>query len=145
MEQFRCTECGQMFSLKLKDCPECGCPASECEVVDVETSPMDAMPDIDKEEQRNDMGMSDMGYENEKTVIRFANIIFIFTIIGGVWLFISLLAADVTVRDSVSFATFIVGALGASAIILAGYTLRAFYRIFASMSINLHEINKKLK
>ena len=145
MEQFRCTECGQMFSLKLEDCPECGCPASECEVVDVETSPMDAMPDIDKEEQRNDMGMSDMGYENEKTVIRFANIIFIFTIIVGVSVFISTLVSAAAVIGGISFATFIGGALGASGIILVGYTLRAFYRIFASMSINLHEINKKLK
>ena len=33
MTQFKCTECGQIFDGNLKDCPNCGCPAVECENV----------------------------------------------------------------------------------------------------------------
>ena len=31
MAQLKCTECGQIFDGDLADCPNCGCPASECE------------------------------------------------------------------------------------------------------------------
>ena len=34
MAQLKCTECGQIFDGNLADCPNCGCPASECEVVE---------------------------------------------------------------------------------------------------------------
>ena len=30
----KCTECGQVFDDKLNECPNCACPASECEVVE---------------------------------------------------------------------------------------------------------------
>lgn len=31
MEKMKCKECGQVFNSNLKECPNCGCPASECE------------------------------------------------------------------------------------------------------------------
>lgn len=33
MEQLKCTECGQVFGKNLDACPNCGCPASECETI----------------------------------------------------------------------------------------------------------------
>lgn len=33
MEKFRCIECGQVFDKTLNECPNCGCPASECKNV----------------------------------------------------------------------------------------------------------------
>ena len=33
MAQMKCSECGQIFDGNLKECPNCGCPASECENV----------------------------------------------------------------------------------------------------------------
>lgn len=33
MGQLKCTECGQIFDDNLKECSNCGCPASECENV----------------------------------------------------------------------------------------------------------------
>ena len=38
MTQFKCTECGQIFDGNLNDCPNCGCPASECEPFDNKSS-----------------------------------------------------------------------------------------------------------
>ena len=34
MGKMKCKECGQVFNDNLKDCPNCGCPASECEPLD---------------------------------------------------------------------------------------------------------------
>lgn len=33
MGKLKCTECGQVFENHLKECPNCGCPASECEKI----------------------------------------------------------------------------------------------------------------
>ena len=33
MEKLKCAECGQIFNDNLNECPNCGCPASECEIV----------------------------------------------------------------------------------------------------------------
>lgn len=33
MGKIKCTECGQIFENSLNECPNCGCPASECENV----------------------------------------------------------------------------------------------------------------
>ena len=39
MAQVRCTECNEIFDGTLIECPNCGCPISECEkVVGVETN-----------------------------------------------------------------------------------------------------------
>lgn len=40
MAQLKCTECGQVFDKTLDACPNCGCPASECEAVE-EQQPKD--------------------------------------------------------------------------------------------------------
>jgi ABC-type ATPase with predicted acetyltransferase domain len=33
MALMKCSECGQIFDGNLKECPNCACPASECENV----------------------------------------------------------------------------------------------------------------
>lgn len=38
MTQLKCIECGQIFDGNLEDCPNCGCPASECEPLDNKSS-----------------------------------------------------------------------------------------------------------
>ena len=34
MSKRKCSECGTIFDSKLEACPNCGCPASECELLD---------------------------------------------------------------------------------------------------------------
>lgn len=38
MALIKCSECGQIFDGNLEDCPNCGCPASECEPLDNKSS-----------------------------------------------------------------------------------------------------------
>lgn len=33
MEKLKCIECGKVFEATASNCPECGCPASECETI----------------------------------------------------------------------------------------------------------------
>lgn len=33
MNKLKCTECGHIFDDNLKECPNCGCPANECETI----------------------------------------------------------------------------------------------------------------
>ena len=37
MSKRKCSECGKIFDSKLEACPNCGCPASECEPLDNES------------------------------------------------------------------------------------------------------------
>ena len=46
MSKLKCTECGQVFDAELSNCPECGCPASECK------------QEADDEEARNESNHS---------------------------------------------------------------------------------------
>ena len=41
MSNLKCKECGMEFNSNLEECPNCGCPASECSVVNkgVNSSP----------------------------------------------------------------------------------------------------------
>lgn len=34
MRKKQCTDCGEIFNANLVECPNCGCPASECKIVD---------------------------------------------------------------------------------------------------------------
>lgn len=38
MGKLKCTECGQIFDDSLNECPNCACPASECEAVSEKNS-----------------------------------------------------------------------------------------------------------
>lgn len=48
MGKLKCTECGQIFEEGLKECPNCACPASECEkVAESNTIAADALSKTD--------------------------------------------------------------------------------------------------
>ena len=48
MGKLKCTECGQIFEESLKECPNCACPASECEkVAESNTIAADALSKTD--------------------------------------------------------------------------------------------------
>lgn len=134
MAQLKCSECGQGFDNELEECPNCGCPASECEAEFIEEKTN--MLNINKG------GTTDTGYDNEKLILRYANWLFnvyivLFTIYGVVIFIISCTVGSIW------------GAITAVAIcvgtIIGAYVLRAFLRMLTNMSINLHEINMKLK
>lgn len=150
MAQIKCFDCGQVFDDKLADCPKCGCPASECEIV-TETPVKENVAKGDTEDKNkrtvsNETRTTDTGYLNEKAVARYADIIFNCAFVGCILLYIVILLVCGHTTDGV---TMLVVALIVSIImaiyIVELYIAKAFVKIYVNMSINLHEINMKLK
>ena len=138
MAQVKCTECGQLFNDDtLNACPKCGCPASECVTIHNETN-MDS----------SNLQTTDTGYKHEKVIQRYATFLFWFIIIINVlgWIvgMIILSSIDEYTKDAVG-PVFLLGLLLIPLAILVAYIVRAFFMIYANMSINLHELNMKLK
>ena len=140
MAQVKCTECGQLFNDDtLNACPNCGYPASECVTIHNETN-MDS----------SNLQTTDTGYKHEKVIQRYAMLLFKWTIIGCIigW-FIALIGIATTVSISGDLGPIllfiILSPLGILPIIFTAYIVRAFLTIYANMSINLHELNMKLK
>lgn len=53
MGKLKCTECGQIFDDTLKECPNCACPASECErIVDVQSAQTNQNQQENKREEQ---------------------------------------------------------------------------------------------
>ena len=48
MAQLKCTECGHVFEGNLKECPNCGCPAGECEMVSDKNNATDNEASVNK-------------------------------------------------------------------------------------------------
>lgn len=122
MAQIKCEECGQMFSENEASCPNCACP--------------------------NDKKIctTNTGYEYETTVKDYADIGFLIANIAGILVYFLTLALVVTQMHGIMvFLVAFIGLILLGAYIYCGYILKAYLRIYANMSINLHEINMKLR
>ena len=156
MAQLKCTECGQIFDGNLADCPNCGCPASEC--VQKLDSDLEGSKETDNIEQKRNEDVSDCdtfkknvkttdtGYQHEKLLQGYATFLFAILIIVGVVLW---LIAMIMASEQGGVGGFIVGFFGGGIIFLSlrasAYIIRAFLMIYANISTNLHEINLKLQ
>lgn len=135
MAQLKCTECGHVFEGNLKECPNCGCPAGE-------SKPSRSFSD------EVDFGTTDTGYEQEKTIKTYADIIWwgamvIAAIIELITVFISL--REIGSVFGSPFMTAVGGTLLALCWLAIGILVKAFLYIYANISINIHEINMKTK
>lgn len=150
MAQIKCIDCGQVFDNKLADCPKCGCPASECEIV-TETPVKENVAKGDAEDKNkrtvsNETRTTDTGYLNEKALARCADIIFICASVGYLLLYIViLLVCGRTIHGVPMLVVSIIGCIITAIYIVGLLIAKAFVKIYANMSINLHEINMKLK
>ncbi len=132
MAKLRCNECGEVFDSNLQECPTCGCPAEQSNpVVQEEINEIGAKPDFPT---------TDTGYNYEKTILSYANTIWIIGIILAIIGFIVSLAL---MRESIYGALRLIGVIALLLSIL--YVIIAFIRVFVNISINLHEINMKTK
>lgn len=172
MAQIKCIECGQIFDDKQEDCPKCGCPASESEVLNEtlanENEILNEIPvneneilkpphmsehitkedaeDKNKQIISNGTSTTDTGYLNEKAVAGYADFIFICASIGCLLLYIVILVVFGNTTDAKTTTTVgIVGFIIMAVYIVLFYIAKAFVKIYANISINLHEINMKLK
>lgn len=161
MAQIKCIECGQIFDDKLEDCPKCGCPASEKEVLNdtpvseneilkpSQTNEHVAKGNTEYKSNRitsNETSTTDTGYLNEKAVAGYADFIFICASIGCILLYIVILVVfGNTTNAKTTMAVGLVGFIIMAIYIVLFYIAKAFIKIYANISINLHEINMKLK
>lgn len=150
MAQITCTECGQIFDEKLEYCPKCGCPASESKILN--ETPVNKnvtkgnAEDKNKRIISNETHTTDTGYLNEKAIAGYADFIFICASIGCLLLYIVILAVFGNTTDAKTTTTVgIVGFVIMAVYIVLFYIAKAFIKIYANISINLHEINMKLK
>ena len=134
MAQIKCEECGQMFSENEASCPNCDCPNGKEIVSNVE------------HHLANEIATTDTGYEYETAVKNYADITFIIAVIVGFLLYFLTLAMIVPqMSGAIVLLVAVMGLLILGVYIYCNYLLKACLRVYVNMSINLHEINKKLQ
>ncbi len=137
MTQFKCTECGQIFDGNLKECPNCGCPASE-------------RKSMNNSSDEPDFITTDTGYQHEKIIKRYADVIWIISIIFAAVILIvpNLICLTMLFVGEFSLTGLVIavgGTLSALLLVIFGILAKAFLYIYANISINIHEINMKTK
>lgn len=149
MRQRKCNECGQIFNDDLAWCPNCGCPANgNSQIIEneVDNSTSGNVRSINSDAE--DYETTDTGYENENRIKSLADtiykIIMVSATIFSVLVFIGLIASAGETNG--------VSLLGVFLIILIlliawgnAIVIKAFLYVYANISINLHEINMKIK
>lgn len=157
MAQIKCTECGQIFDENLKQCPNCGCPASECKPIEDSTEKTENTNTNNSEPKQTINANSDFthrttdtGYQQEETIKRYADILLsiakffaILILAFAAVIFLNSLIGNFSVGYGIGIAFW--GVLSAGLIYVAGILTKAFLYIYANISLNIHEINMKLK
>ena len=87
------------------------------------------------------------GYSNEKAIAGYADVIFICATVGCVALYIAVIFLITRFVDSTEaiVGVSVFGGIITAIYIVLFYIAKAFIKIYANISINLHEINMKLK
>ena len=132
MAQVKCTECNQIFDDTLNECPNCGCPSSECKPLRTNTIETNGIT-------------TDTGYKYEKQLIYYTNFLYGLTLVVGALM--SVLSVISLSSSGVSgfFAGLLLGILIFVLFWVIATISRAFLMILPNISINIHEINMKLK
>ena len=130
MAQVTCIDCGVSYDSNLPSCPECGCPTSRNA-----TAPGSGLTLT-----------TDTGYSHEHLIMKQAKAaywaIIITDVIAAV---IGLIAAAIFGGTLAFFLLLIVMIAILPLTIWIARIVRAFFMLYANMSVNLHEINMKIK
>ena len=138
MVQLKCPDCGQVFDTGKLACPTCGCPADACTMFDPDA------PDQKKTDgtERTICAIrtTDTGYESERTLLTYSYVIAFIIVVGGVIGLLTLIDILGSMMGRKGWAI--------CGIVFVVYTFLVsvwvgFIRIFANISINLHELNMK--
>lgn len=168
MAQLKCNECGKVFDDVQTACPNCGCPASECQVmedagqVNEEQSPKSNHP---TETVSQPAGIpytaplkavfptTDTGVKHENVIRTLASFVFWFIIIvsiigniAGLFATTSTLKYTGGDKGGVVVAwVFIIMPITIGLSIVMAHIIRAWMMLFVNISTNLREINLKTK
>ena len=130
MSQVTCNDCGVTYDSNLPSCPECGCPTSKNATAPSESSTL----------------TTDTGYTNEHLIMKLAEVAYWSIIIAGVIAIFVLLACAAVFGGA---SAFLIGLLVGFPLYLLNFwfarIVRAFFMLYANISVNLHEINMKIK
>ena len=102
----------------MNSCPNCGAPI------------------VASEREKTDTGTAD-----EATIRTYANVMWVVCIVLGI-IGIGVFTFFASIGESEGASLF--GILGIVLLLLLVYVVRAFIRVLSNISINIHEINKKL-
>ena len=145
--QLKCNDCDQIFDESLGHCPNCGCPASACQKLEEDSESACWQP------YGNSYGdgsfvTTDTGDKYEKTIKIYAKVVWIVSIVlsvasvvGGLVLMLNTHG----VGTEEVFLYLLVSLVGIQLFLLLVYVFRAFIMVIHNISINLHEINMKIK
>ena len=126
MPLIKCPECGHEVSDKAFSCPNCGNPINPLHSIET----------------------TDTGYQQEETIKRYADAIWaiskVFAALISV-VTIILCLRGLFVDFSISLMVAVIGALIVFSLLAVGILAKAVLYIYANISINVHEINMKIK
>ncbi len=174
MSKLKCIDCGQEFDAKFSSCPNCGCPSSSCQIIEEETAPKEetTYQGSSASEQRyagqqqqsqqpyhqanpaygeDVFPTTDTGVENERVIKNYANIIWMVSLaLAGLAEVLSIIQVMSIISKypraaGMAFLSLIGVTLMLGLFLLAVYLLRAFIMVVHNISINVHEINMKVK
>ncbi len=162
MSNLKCADCGQIFNDRLSECPNCGCPVdvntehiSDSEQVEGNSTQsqqrMEYQQSVNQTSYDDGFVTTDTGVENERIIKTYAKVIWIVAVVFAALAEVGIIVQAIALISQYSQATAyaIVSVIGGTIVLglllLAIYVLRAFIMVVHNMSINIHEINMKIK
>ncbi len=133
MALIKCKECGQMVSDKASECPNCGCSIK----VDDTTKSSKCKFDM----EGSAFSTTNTGRSNEEIIKSLGEGIWIWTLILCLFGILGFAFWGIIETEAKA----LLGILGLILLILWARIIRAFLLVLHNISINLHEINMKLK
>lgn len=147
MGKLKCNDCDQVFDESMDHCPNCGCPASDCQHIVVDDETTDQQP-YARDYVEGSFATTDTGVKYEKTIKTYANVIWVLcivlSVIYGVGVLVLMIQNARYIGGGVLLYLFI-SLIGIALFLLLVYVFRAFIMVLHNISINVHEINMKIK
>lgn len=139
-----CVECGHQLSEYAQTCPQCGCPVGK-----QATKPFEELTPkgiSNKSLQVDgDVQTTDTGYQSEKVIQKHAQVVYAVIIICGFLSCAGCIALFAIMDTSLVVVGILVGLVDLLLSFYVASVARAQLMLYANMSINLHEINTKLR
>ena len=133
MDQIKCTECNQILDETMKECPNCGHPVNK-------------NGQVTDRNKKSDSITTDTGYNHEKQIQYYANFIFGFSKSIGIIFLILFSILGITLGGGIGFiAGLVVGGIVFALIWAFALIFKAYIMVYTNISLNLHEINMKIK
>ena len=150
MGKLKCNDCDQVFDESMDHCPNCGCPASACQKLEEDSESASWQP-YGSSYGDGSFVTTDTGVKYEKTIKIYAKVIWIIAIVIAALMELGIMVNAFHMMSGYYRATgyallsLLLGTAGVGLFLLVVYVVRAFIMVVHNISINVHEINMKIK